>query len=516
MSASVPPESRSSAKTLLAVETSLRAQSILLAFARFAKSALAVAVPIVLVRVLDQSTYGYYKQVGLLAATALSLLTLGIPGTLHYFVPRAQSASQSLLGRSALLLAVLGVTGGAAVVVAAPWLESFFSAPLGSYRILLGLIVAVSLPASLVEVVGVVDRRARISAIAITGLEALRNMLVVVAAVVTRDLRVVLAALAAGLGFQAIAVAAYLLWRRSQSPAERRKFRVSEQFRYALPFFGAALIGMVRDQLHSYFVAIGYTAVEFAMYAVGTLSVPFLGKLTQSVAEVVIVDASRNLSEGRLDEVRRVWWRATAGIALILLPVFVMLEVFADDIIRFVYTADYSAAAPIFRIYACLIPLGIPLSSAMLRASASLRTMAVADAMSLLGTIGALLLFAKTLGPIAAVLSLVIGNIVFNGVAGWRTACKLGIGAAEFMKWQHLAGILVVSAVAAGAAYALTRSFPLPARATAGPAIGMVLCGAGLWITRLVPETERLLAARICASTGSTIRRIVQRGARSR
>ena len=179
---------------VLGVDESLRLQSAFVTLARVLRTVFAIAVPIVLVRVLEQQTFGQYKQIALLSTTAVGALGLGLPGSLYYFVPRNPRSSQSLLVRSLLVLAGVGVAAGALVTICAPWLDRAFSAPFSEYRFVVAALVAISVPESLVEVVAVVDRRARLAAVATGVFEALRSALVVAVALVTRDLTLVLVA----------------------------------------------------------------------------------------------------------------------------------------------------------------------------------------------------------------------------------------------------------------------------------------------------------------------------------
>lgn len=478
---------------ILAADDSLRVQSVFVTLARALRTVFAIAVPIVLVRTLDPSTFGQYKQISLLTTTAVGVLTLGIPASLYYFVPRSPAASQSLLVRSFVLLGGVGLVCGAAVFLGSAWLDAAFSSPLSSQRLWIALLVAVTIPEAMADAVAVVDRRARLAAAAGSVLEVLRSGVVVAAALVTRDLGPVLAAVVLGLGLRLAAVAVYLAWRGRTHHDETARASTGEQLRYALPFHGAAMIGLARDQLHSYFVATQYAAAQYAIYAVGITTLPLVDKLTQSVAEVVVVDASKNFALGRLDEVRRVWWRGSYGIALALVPTFVIFEAFAPDVIALLYGADYVESAAVMRIYLLTILLWIPLSSVVLRASASPRTMLVADVASLLGTLGTLALTARSLGPRGAVASLVAGLFVFNLVAGRTVAKRLGIGLREFLPWARLAGVFAVCGVATGLAALATWSLGSVPRAFAGPALAGALTLGGLWLTPLLPEAEREL-----------------------
>jgi O-antigen/teichoic acid export membrane protein len=484
---------------LARIEESLRAQSLFVTAAQGLQALFALGVPVVLARVLDQEAFGAFRQIGLLASTALAVLTLGLPGSLFYFVPRSPEASQSILRRTAWLLAALGAAGGLLLALAAPSLEQAFSAPLGRYALFLGAFVALAVPGSLVEVAAVVDRRPRLTALGVGLIEALRGALLVGVALVTRDLVAVLAALVAAVSLRGIAVAGYLIWRRGQHPGADQPFAWRPHLAYALPFFGAALIGLSRDQLHAYFVATQYSAAQFAIYAVGTLTVPLVDKLIQSVAEVMVIHSARHLADGRLDEVRRARQRATWALALAIVPIVLILEVFAEDVIGLLYGAPYRPAAPVFRVFLLLLVLQIPLSSAMLRSSASLRTMILADVASLVATIGTLALAAGPLGPVGATASLVAGNAVFHAIASLRVRAQLDLAWRDFLEWGRLLRLVALCGACTGIALLATGPLPAWLRALAGPALAAGLCAAALWRTTLLPESERDLARRLAA-----------------
>ena len=117
----------------LRVEQSRRALSLTVTAARVVAAVSSVAVPLVLVRVFDQTTFGQYKELFLIAGTAVPLLTMGLPASLYYLVPRRPAAAPRLLVQSAILLGALGSCGAVALVLAGSALQRFFHAPLAPY-----------------------------------------------------------------------------------------------------------------------------------------------------------------------------------------------------------------------------------------------------------------------------------------------------------------------------------------------------------------------------------------------
>jgi O-antigen/teichoic acid export membrane protein len=84
---------------------SLLRQSTALLLGRGLGFVFSFAVPLILVRALDQSTFGQYKQYYLIATTAAQAGALGLPLSLFYFLP-AEGARR---GRSRALSASRGV-----------------------------------------------------------------------------------------------------------------------------------------------------------------------------------------------------------------------------------------------------------------------------------------------------------------------------------------------------------------------------------------------------------------------
>lgn len=489
-----PPEPGGIAK----VEESRRLQSIWLTVARMTAAVFTMAIPMVLTRVLDQTTFGYYKQLFLIATTVSALLTLGLPGSLYYFVPRSPENGQRYQVQSALMLSVLGLVGGAVIILATPTIQRLFNdAPLAPYLPWIALFTLLSMPAELIPISPMVDRRARLAATLVTGFDLLRAVLLVGAAVITRNLVVIILAATIVVGLKVASVVAYLAWRRRHSPRSRSGGLLLSQLAYAVPFAGTAVIGMFRNQLHAFFVAAKFSAAEFAVYAVATLSIPLIDQITQTVGEVVILENSKNFAAGRREEARRIWHRATYSLALILIPIYAIGVIFAQDIMVVLFGADYASAAPIFRIYMTIVPLSILLASPMLRATADLRLMLAADVASLGVAIASLLLLIGPLGPTGAITSLVLARAAFIALASKRTARRLELSVVDFLPWRGLA-IMAMLAFGTGlAAAALTSDLHVVARMFLGGGLALVGYGGIALATSLVPATERKLIADI-------------------
>src|SRR6267143_3107747 len=78
--------------------------------------ALQFLLPVVLVRCLDPSAFGQYRLLWLAVGTVMAIVTMAVPGSLYYFLPRSEGATKRLYINQALLfLAAAGLIEGWAV-----------------------------------------------------------------------------------------------------------------------------------------------------------------------------------------------------------------------------------------------------------------------------------------------------------------------------------------------------------------------------------------------------------------
>src|SRR5215475_1219689 len=73
---------------------SLTARAAWFMAARTLAFAFSFGLPLLLVRRLDQHQFGLYKQIFLLAMTAINILPLGVEMSAFYFLPRAQNREE--------------------------------------------------------------------------------------------------------------------------------------------------------------------------------------------------------------------------------------------------------------------------------------------------------------------------------------------------------------------------------------------------------------------------------------
>jgi O-antigen/teichoic acid export membrane protein len=415
-------------------EESLAVQSAILTGARAAGFLITIAVPIVLVRVFDQATFGIYKQLFLIVGTVIPILDWGLYASLFYFVPRDRGDGHRFVLQTMVLMGLSGGIVGIALAVAAEPIASLFGGePLREYLPLLGLVVFLGASTVVVLWLPVVDRRPMFAAYTLAGSDFLRSAAIVAAALVVRTVEAVLWAVIAVIVLRGLWLLMYLQLRRVPGGRSVNRTDLKAQLRYALPFGGGQVFEVGFAQFHQYYVAAMVAAQMFAVYAIGVLHIPIIGMLTQSVTEVTSIRAAQFYKAGDLVELRRLWRAAISSLTVLLVPAWALAELYAFDMIVFLFGPEFSASVPVFRLFVCSVLLMIIVDHSILRATGDTPYVLKANAVGFGASVLAVIVLGSRSVLLGAVTGFLIGMIVIKAMGLARVARRL-----EVAWWQLL------------------------------------------------------------------------------
>ncbi|HEX7120388.1 MAG TPA: oligosaccharide flippase family protein [Longimicrobiales bacterium] len=472
-------------------ESSLAVQSVILTAARAAGFALTFAIPLVLVRVFSQDEFGVYKQIFLISATLVPLFNLGLSASLFYFVPRDGGRGQRYVLQALALLALAGAAAGAGLALGGDVLAAALDSPaLARHRYAVALFVAISVPAVLIDVLPVVDRRPTLAAWAIAGGDLLRAGAIVVAGVVWRSVEPVVWAAVVAAAARGAGLLAYVRL-RAAAPGGRVDARdLAAQLRYALPFALAVVFEIGLTHFHQYFVAAHAPAAQFAIYAVGVLHIPIIGMLVASVVDVMLVRAAE---AHRLDDgaaLRRLWRVTLERLAAILIPCWALVQLFAGDLIGLLFGPAYLAAVPVFRVFATTLLLWGLVDHGILRATGDTAYIVKANVAGMAASVAAVFALAPASLFLGAIAGYVFGLAVMRALGVRMVARRLGLSAADALPWRTLAR---VAAAAAGSAAVAAAAYSIPQPLLRLPVGGALFAAAYGFIAyrwELVPRRE--------------------------
>src|SRR3954447_19027579 len=380
-----------------ALATKLFGRSGSLVLSRILSAIITFGLPLALVRIVDPTGYGTYKQFFLIANTALLIGPMGMTQSLFYFLPRDKSGAGSYAAQSFVALFAIGLCGGAALFFGAPLLAHFLESPgLLEARGSLALYAGAMLAATPLEpTLTSSDRPAR-AAVAYTVTDALRAGGMVAGAAFLGGPWIFRAAAAVAL---LRVVALWTLAVRGSVPFARpSRTMLRAQLAFALPFAGSAVLWVAQRQFSQYAVSASFDPATFALFAVASFHLQVVDIVYTPMSEVLMVDLAHAQTPSAAAGAFR---ESVSRLATILFPAAAGAWLLGSTVVPLLFTNTYLAAVPLFLLATMEIPLWVLPVDALLRAEGETRF---------------LLWFSAVRIVVAA--ALVLSGIHFFGLAG--------------------------------------------------------------------------------------------------
>jgi O-antigen/teichoic acid export membrane protein len=421
------------------------------------------ALPLVLVRIFPPEDFGLYKQLFLIHGTLVTILTFGFSASLYYFVPRhTPHEQQSYVTQTLFMLTVLGLAGAGLLVAFKSQIAQTLNNPgLEQYLPYLAAFTVLSLVASVLETLMVILKRAKQAAVTSLGSEVLRAGLMIGAAVLTRNMLVLVLAALAWAGCRFMVLLAYLRWLGISWWSPLGRHRLAEQFRYSIPFGFAVIVRTCADNLHQFVVSYLYSPALFAVYSVGYLQIPFIAILFESVSDVTLVSLTELRKDGLLEEAVRLMGDSVTKLALLLFPLYAWLMVNARDLIVLLFTERFAESVDIFRVFLTAIPLTAVSLGYVPRAFAETGLVMRMGTIRMGVTAALLLVMVPLFGLIGAGLATVLAMGFTEILILSKVAKLFSMSINNILPWKQLAKIGAASLVVSLAAFSVQAMLTL-------------------------------------------------------
>jgi len=475
-------------------EPSLRSQSLWLMSAKFVTFVLGFVLPLLVVRFLDQSSVGTYRQAFQLITNAMVVLPLGFGMSAYYYLSTETSRRASAVFNILLVNSAVGIAAFVGLAAFPGIVARMFNNPeLTALSPLIGAVVCVWTVSTFLEVVVVANREPRTATLAIIIAQLTKTSLMVSAVVMFASVEAFLAAALVQGILQTVALFVYL---HSRFPRFWRAFDgafLLEQSRYVLPLGLAGLLWTLQTDVHFYFVGSRFSAAEFAVYAYGCFQLPLVWMLAESINSVLIPKMSRLAAEGDRTEAVRLLGRSAHKLALVYMPLAAFLAVTAEVFVVTMFTESYAAAVPVFLINLALLPFQCLSLDAVTRAFKDLATKLLVLRAGLSSVLVAVLYMEGTRFGLTGIIATVVAVLALEKVVmAALTARRLSMSGrdiAHFLPVFKTALAALIAAVVTSV-FNMTAGEPIGefARSAAAGAVGE-----GTW-SRFVGGVLRLSA----------------------
>jgi O-antigen/teichoic acid export membrane protein len=408
-----------------------------------------VMIPILLVRMLDETGFGLYRTLWLIASTLPGVLALGIPQSLYYFLPRSDRArSSAYVLQAALHMTAAGLVAGAGTAIFL-WMQGE-THPLGWPAI---VFVALWVGASVLDALFIAQRAVPTQAALNLSFTALRVVAVLGAAVIWKAWWPVLLAHVAFVGLKALACG--IAVRRYVGSAHPSREALREQYGYALPVGVSTGLYTLRGRLDQWLVASMFSAAQFGLYSIAAVFGPLQTLIRVTVSQVIQPELSRLQSRQELDDMRALNRRANLAVTLLLFPALSFIALWAEAILSVLFTDRYTGASPFVRMYLLTMAIESLEIAIVVVSMGHGRFVMKVDAWVLPVAVGVALLGTQFFGLAGAPAGAVAGAILAQVLLYRRFAALSSIRVRDAQEWSAIARIVLASGLAAAASAAV-------------------------------------------------------------
>lgn len=322
-------------------------------FRFFVKSVIGIA----LARLITPAELGSYRQLFLIYSTFSTLLLLGIPQSLLYFLPKSGSPEEQkrIITRTLNVISLLALVFGLLIFALRGFIAEKFNNPALENLLLFYAIYPLFIFITQVYSSIMLGLKQPLKAAGFTIFAITTDFILILGvALLTRNLTLIVWAVIVSAMLQWL-YARIHLWQfhRLKMSFDFSGFR--PQLAYSIPLGLSSIIGMLSVQLDKFMISGFFTPEQFAVFSIGAMELPLIGILANSVNSILLPHLSS--SDPKL--MGDLYSAAVRKNSLIVFPLTAMFYLFAEPIIVFLYGSVYAEAAVYFRIYLFILPLRI-------------------------------------------------------------------------------------------------------------------------------------------------------------
>lgn len=428
----------------------LTTQAGLLTTSRALGQLLNALVAFVLVRKLTQVDYGTFRQVYLLSIT-LYATELGLVESLYFFVPRFPERRAIFLRQTVAIIGTLQIVAGGLMVAFRQSFARFFENPqLASYMALVAVYAGLTVVTRMWEVELVAEKRISFAALVGLGFETLKVVLMFVALAVSAGIRSLLWALAAA---AVLKFAGFMLFlgREFRWFVDAGSLRAgAPQFGYAMALWIPGLLnGGIALQSPQYIVAHYFDPAQYAIYAVACFQLPFVGILSNSIAEVMLVRATEYYSQGSLVDLYDLWIGGCKKALLLYIGVIGVVVAFAKPIITVLFTSRYDASVQLFAIMSLGLVFNAIFQDCIFRACSAMKTYAFFYLLRATLSVVLAIVGLKLWGLWGVAVSTVVAPAIVNLLQLLPIGGLLKVSLGRVLPWLDIGKMLLAASLAA-------------------------------------------------------------------
>lgn len=417
-----------------------------------------------LARCLGTESFGAFQQVFMFSAFFM-ILTMGIPETLYFFLPRiSDEEKKSLLGQTLVILFAIGILSAALIWIFAPFLSGMQKTPeiMRNLR-LFGVYGAFLVASSFADPVFIYFKRTKYLFL----LSAVHGVFFIILTFweyfSKADVYYLFLSMSIFGVFKYAAALAFLF--KTSPGKEPVKFSLGRkmfflQLGFSLPIALSNSIDIISKWMDKYVVSFIFGPGSLGIFTVGAIEIPFISVIVSSIYNVVTPALSTYYKNNEIDRFVKLNEGTLMVTSKIIWPMAAYLFIFADHIVPLIFKSTYAGAVEPFRIYLLMIPLRITSFGSVLIALGKPRYVLLTALAAMIMNAVLSIVLAYKVGFVGPAIATVISTYFHAIVLYYLIVKTLKTGFLAMLPLRFFLQISYSIIIAAAVAYLMTIYYP--------------------------------------------------------
>lgn len=422
---------------------SIYKRTIILSVSRLLKFAVLLLSPIFLVRLLDQHSFGQYKEFVLYASLYANFFGMAISRSLLYFLPRSSDNKHHYVMNTLMITLVNWLIGACLVIIFRSFILSKTSYDFTSQLLMYSFFF---INFEIIEAYLIANKKSiQVLYYTITCM-CFRMFIIVLAAWYFKDVNKILVCMISVEVCKFLYCVSFVIKKGLWS----FKFDgtiLYEQLAFIVPLAMATTIFFLNQQLSRLFISTRLGVEALAVFAIGSTQIPLIGIVRGAVSDVIFPEMAERSAGDPLRGLT-LWKRANVVYCFFVFPVFVVFFCHARLLIETLFTADYVAAVPVFRIYLLFFLRQCFEMGSPVRAMNKNKYFIAGNVYSLVLNIVLIVLLFKYLGFVGPAIAFVLSDFGLAAYMASRILKIYSVRVSKLFLWKKLFRIIIASVIA--------------------------------------------------------------------
>ncbi len=318
----------------------------ILAISKLLNFAVQFLTPIFLVRIIDQESYGQYKEFFVYASLSGTFIAFSIKYNLLYFIAKNPGGTKYYVSNTIFLEFIACLIGVITIYV---FKNNIISSSSFNFFFLLVIYLIFTKNFDFLEPFWLSQKKSNYVFYYSLIFSVLRVIFIVITAYLTKEVISILYTVIFFEFLRLLFGIAYSIYKKLFI-LKLNYASLKEQLVYIMPYGLASLLVGFNTEVSKFVISTNLGPSALALYAIGSQRVPLIGVIQSSIADVIFPDMAEKVKDEPIKALS-LWKRANILYLFLLVPLFYLQIYYAEIIIKVLFTKDYLGSVPLFQIY---------------------------------------------------------------------------------------------------------------------------------------------------------------------